>query len=806
PRDRLAFMLEDAAPVCMISDSATADLLPAGVPTLLLDAQAVSQAIAARSRANPTDAQRTRPLAPSNPAYVIYTSGSTGRPKGVVIPQQNVVRLLGATEHWYRFGPDDVWTMFHSHAFDFSVWELWGPLLRGGRLVVIPNLLSRSPSEFLALLVREKVTVLNQTPSAFYQLMQADQDLPHLRAGLALRCVIFGGEALELRRLQDWYDRHADNAPVLVNMYGITETTVHVSYIALDRSIAAQEANSLVGRGIPDLQVYVLDDLLQPVPAGVPGELYVAGAGLARGYLNRPGLSAERFVANPLGAPGSRMYRTGDLARWRADGVLDFLGRADQQVKIRGFRIEPGEIEAALARLPLVAQAAVIAREDSPGHKQLVGYVVPEAADSATEALIDTAALRRSLSQSLPDYMVPAAIVVLQALPLTPNGKLDRKALPAPDFTPRSIRAPRTPQEEILAALFAEILHLPQVGIDDNFFDLGGHSLLATKLISRARSTLNVELAIRTLFEAPTVAQLSERINAKDQNDSFETLIPIRTTGDAAPLFCIHPGGGLSWGYGSLIKYLGNNRPVYGLQARGYTDLALMPDSIEAMAADYLEEIQKIQPSGPYNLLGWSFGGYVAVEISRLASAQSGLDNQLVLLDTYPLRANVFKTPDQHSDIERLDFPVERKTAYLHRDRIREGITFNAEKSILSSLSKNHIERMNEVTKHNVSLLKDYRPEKITGDLLLFVATETPRLPAPEVWLPYVTGQVNVYEIACHHGAMTDPEPMSEIGRVLTSKLHHALHNTSSVSDEVKLSSRSGLHGNQHLAEQHDAA
>jgi len=739
----------------------------------------VREAISARSRANPTDAQRTRPLAPSNPAYVIYTSGSTGRPKGVVIPQQNVVRLLGATEHWYRFGPDDVWTMFHSHAFDFSVWELWGPLLRGGRLVVIPNLLSRSPSEFLALLVREKVTVLNQTPSAFYQLMQADQELPHLRAGLALRCVIFGGEALELRRLQDWYDRHADNAPVLVNMYGITETTVHVSYIALDRHIASAEANSLIGRGIPDLQVYVLDDQLQPVPPGVPGELYIAGAGLARGYLNRPALSAERFIANPFGSPGSRMYRTGDLARWRADGVLDFLGRADQQVKIRGFRIEPGEIEAALTRLPRIAQAAVIAREDSPGHKQLVGYVVPESSDPAASSSIDTAAVRRALSESLPDYMVPAAIVVLPALPLTPNGKLDRKALPAPDFTPHSIRAPRTPQEEILATLFAEILHLPHVGIDDNFFDLGGHSLLATKLISRARSALGVELAIRTLFEAPTVAQLSERIDAKAQNDSFETLIPIRATGDAAPLFCIHPGGGLSWGYGSLIKHLGSNRPVYGLQARGYTDLTLMPNSIEAMAADYLEEIRKIQPSGPYNLLGWSFGGYVALEISRLASAQSGLDNQLVLLDTYPLRANVFKPPIQQPDIERLDFPVERKTAYLHRDRIREGITFNAEKSILSSLSTNHIQRMHEVTRHNVSLLKDYKPEKITGNLMLFVATETPRLPSPEVWLPYVTGQVNVYEVACHHGAMTDPEPMSEIGKVLTSKLERALQNAS---------------------------
>ncbi|MBB4226170.1 non-ribosomal peptide synthetase, partial [Variovorax guangxiensis] len=461
------------------------------------------------------DAQRTQPLTPANPAYVIYTSGSTGRPKGVVIPQQNVVRLLGATEHWYHFGPDDVWTMFHSHAFDFSVWELWGPLLRGGRLVVIPNLLSRSPSEFLALLVREKVTVLNQTPSAFYQLMQADQEQPNLRAGLALRCVIFGGEALELRRLQDWYDRHADNAPVLVNMYGITETTVHVSYIALDRHIASAEANSLIGRGIPDLQVYVLDAALQPVPAGVPGELYVAGAGLARGYLHRPGLSAERFVANPHGPAGSRMYRTGDLARWRSDGVLDFLGRADQQVKIRGFRIEPGEIEAALTRLPLIAQAAVIAREDTPGHKQLVGYVVPETPDAA----LDTAALRRALSESLPEHMVPAAIVVLEALPLTPNGKLDRKALPAPDFTPHSIRAPRTPQEEILAALFAEILHLPQVGIDDNFFDLGGDSISSIQLVSRARKA-GLLITPRSIFQHQNVAALATVAVALDLQDN----------------------------------------------------------------------------------------------------------------------------------------------------------------------------------------------------------------------------------------------------------------------------------------------
>ncbi|MFK2889512.1 amino acid adenylation domain-containing protein, partial [Dyella flagellata] len=281
-----------------------------------------------------------RPLRSEHPAYVIYTSGSTGKPKGVLIPHQNVIRLMAHTQHWFAFGAQDVWTLFHSYAFDFSVWELWGPLLYGGRLVVVPYLTSRSPAEFLQLLVTQQVTVLNQTPSAFYALMQAERDQPQLGQALALRYVVFGGEALELGRLRDWYARHTPQRPQLVNMYGITETTVHVTYLALDQALVQARANSLIGRAIPDLQVYVLDASLQPLPAGVAGELYVAGAGLARGYLRRPGLSAERFVANPFGAPGSRMYRTGDVARWLSDGSLDFVGRADSQVKIRGFRIE----------------------------------------------------------------------------------------------------------------------------------------------------------------------------------------------------------------------------------------------------------------------------------------------------------------------------------------------------------------------------------------------------------------------------------------------------------------------------------
>ncbi|MBV9551366.1 MAG: AMP-binding protein, partial [Alphaproteobacteria bacterium] len=320
--------------------------------------------------------------------------------------------------------------------------------------------------------------------------------------------VIFGGEALDFGKLEPWYRRHADHAPRLVNMYGITETTVHVSYFALDRAMVATNAGSLIGGGIPDLQAYVLDGGLGLVPSGVVGELYIAGAGLARGYLRRGGLTAERFVADPFGAAGTRMYRTGDLARWRSDGVLEFLGRADAQVKLRGFRIEPGEIEVALTRHPAVAQAAVMAREDQPGNKRLVAYLV-----SAAGTTVDTAALRAHLAASLPDYMVPSGFVVLERLPLTPNGKLDRRALPVPEFSAAAAgRGPRTPQEEILCALFAEVLGVERVGIDDNFFELGGHSLLATRLISRIRAALDVEVAIRALFEAPTVAGLVTQV------------------------------------------------------------------------------------------------------------------------------------------------------------------------------------------------------------------------------------------------------------------------------------------------------
>ncbi|MFC4909841.1 amino acid adenylation domain-containing protein [Actinomadura gamaensis] len=510
PADRIAYMIEDAAPVLTVS-------------SVEVDGDYSSE--------NLDDVH----ISPDNPAYVIYTSGSTGRPKGVVVPHQNVVRLLRSTQRWFSFGPDDVWTLFHSYAFDFSVWELWGPLLYGGRLVVVPYLTSRSPAEFLKLLAAEKVTVLNQTPSAFYQLMAADRENPG--TDLALRYVVFGGEALELGRLDDWYSRHAEDAPTLVNMYGITETTVHVSYIALDQVHAATAPGSVIGVGIPDLRVYVLDERLQPVPPGVAGELYVAGAGLARGYLNRPSLTAERFVADPFGKSGERMYRTGDLGRWRKDGTLEYLGRSDQQVQLRGFRIELGEIESALVRHETVADAAVIVRDE-----KLIAYAVP----ATPGTVLDAADLRRFVNAALPDYMVPATVVTLDALPLTSNGKLDRKALPAPDFQAKiHSRAPRTQEEETLVALFAEVLGLERVGIDDGFFDLGGDSIIAIQLVSRARQQ-GLVISPRDVFQHQTVEELAAVAQPVGEAEQAEAEAPGAALGAIPPTPIMRWFGGLT--------------------------------------------------------------------------------------------------------------------------------------------------------------------------------------------------------------------------------------------------------------------
>jgi amino acid adenylation domain-containing protein/FkbH-like protein len=502
PTDRLAFMVEDAKPPVVLTQYELKESLPD------IDGQVIALDADWAEIEREEESDLACAAQPENLAYVIYTSGSTGRPKGCQITHGNVVRLFDATAEWYGFNERDVWTMFHSYAFDFSVWELWGALIYGGRVVVVPYLVSRSPEEFYQLLETEQVTVLNQTPSSFRQLMHAEELMG--RGKLSLRYVIFGGEALEMQSLRPWFERHGDQTPQLVNMYGITETTVHVTYRPL--SMADTASGSVIGCPIPDLQVYLLDPTLEPSPIGVPGEMYIGGAGVARGYLNRPELNAERFVPDRFHSNSDqRLYRSGDLARRLPNGDIEYLGRIDQQVKIRGFRIELGEIESVLGKHPGVRESVVLIRDDEGGEKRLLAYVVPH-----TGQTLSSNELHTFLKDRLPEYMVPAAFVKLERMPLTSNGKIDRRALPEAEIALAEAEgtyvAPRTPLEDEVIAAWKEVLGLERIGVHDNFFQIGGHSLLATRVIILLRSKLGLNFSLRLLFENPTVEGMASAL------------------------------------------------------------------------------------------------------------------------------------------------------------------------------------------------------------------------------------------------------------------------------------------------------
>ncbi|MYU07858.1 amino acid adenylation domain-containing protein [Streptomyces sp. SID8366] len=514
PPERLRHIIGDAGLRHVVGTTATRPLWEAAAPHAV-DLTADADRLAELPGTAPDSG-----VTPDHLAYVIYTSGSTGRPKGTLVPHRNITRLFSATAHWFGFGPDDVWTLFHSIAFDFSVWELWGALLHGGRLVVVPYETSRSPEEFHRLLCDQAVTVLNQTPSAFHQLDRVDAQRSD---ELALRYVVFGGEALDVGALSGWFDRHGDATPRLVNMYGITETTVHVTYRPLTARDAAQGRGSVIGVPIPDLRLHLLDRHGNPVPRGAAGELYVAGAGLARGYLNRPELTEERF---PTAPSGERLYRTGDLARLRSDGELEYLGRIDDQVKLRGFRIELGEIEAALTAHPGIGAAVARVVPDATGTPVLAGYVVPATdnpaengtgADDVTARDLTVDGLRAHLAARLPGYMIPGALVTLPALPLTANGKVDRRALPVPGTATGALapgsayEPPSGPVETALAEIWREVLGHERVGALDNYFALGGDSIRSLQVLARARDR-GLRFGVVDLMRHQTVRGLAEAV------------------------------------------------------------------------------------------------------------------------------------------------------------------------------------------------------------------------------------------------------------------------------------------------------
>lgn len=840
PTERIVATIDDSRPAVVLSvDEAAAQLPELDVPVLLLDEDygaqvSVGEAWSAQDadevvrrlgqlRRHPVtveDEHRTRPLDATDSAYVIYTSGSTGRPKGVVVTNDNVTRLFTTTAPWFGFDEHDVWTLFHSAAFDFSVWELWGALLHGGRLVVVPADVARDPRAFRALLGAEGVTVLNQTPSAFYQLAAADAAADDsgrdAAAPLALRTVVFGGEALEPARLAGWTARHPDG-PELVNMYGITETTVHVTHHRATKDEERQSA-SCVGRPLPDLRVYVLDAALQPVPPGVVGEMYVAGRGVAAGYLGRSDLTATRFVADPFahlfGESGARMYRSGDLARRRADGALDYLGRSDQQVKVRGFRIELGEIEAALVASPDVRDAAVVVREDTPGDQRLVGYVVPAASPSEAAAdgdaepddhaagdpatAADTALgvrLRDDVAGQLPAHMVPSAVVVLDALPLNHNGKLDRTRLPAPTRRTTSAgRRPASGDEERMCAVFADVLGLDDVGPDDDFFALGGHSLLAVALARRVEAAFEKPVSIASLFTAPTPGALVRALGvigsandgdgAKGQTapDPLDVLLALRPQrdGDDAPVFIAHPAGGLAWCYTGLIRHLPPGVPLYGLQAQGVgraTGEQPLPETLEDLVGHYVSRLQEVQPHGPYRLAGWSTGGIIAQALAAHLESHGEQVELLAVLDAYPAEGfRELPEPDHAEAMESLlamggfgpdvlgDEPV--TTQAVIRVLRQEG-------SPLAALDERTLEALSEVYVNTNHLVRRYDTRPCAADVLFFracVDTIDDEL-TPETWAPHVTGSITSHDVQCSHKDMTLPGPIAEIGSVIAERL-----------------------------------
>ncbi|TEL39137.1 non-ribosomal peptide synthetase, partial [Pseudomonas aeruginosa] len=605
PEERLAHILDDSGVRLLLTQGHLLERLPrqAGVEVLAIDGLVLDGY--AESDPLPT-------LSADNLAYVIYTSGSTGKPKGTLLTHRNALRLFSATEAWFGFDERDVWTLFHSYAFDFSVWEIFGALLYGGRLVIVPQWVSRSPEDFYRLLCREGVTVLNQTPSAFKQLMAVACSADMATQQPALRYVIFGGEALDLQSLRPWFQRFGDRQPQLVNMYGITETTVHVTYRPVSEADLEGGLVSPIGGTIPDLSWYILDRDLNPVPRGAVGELYIGRAGLARGYLRRPGLSATRFVPNPFpGGAGERLYRTGDLARFQADGNIEYIGRIDHQVKVRGFRIELGEIEAALAGLAGVRDAVVLAH-DGVGGTQLVGYVV---ADSAEDAERLRESLRESLKRHLPDYMVPAHLMLLERMPLTVNGKLDRQALPQPDasLSQQAYRAPGSELEQRIAAIWAEILGVERVGLDDNFFELGGHSLLLLMLKERIGDTCQATLSISQLMTHASVAEQAACIEGQARES---LLVPLNGRREGSPLFMFHPSFGSVHCYKTLAMALRDRHPVKGVVCRALLDAGREVPEWDDMVAEYAEQLLQEHPEGVFNLAGWSLGGNLAMDVA----------------------------------------------------------------------------------------------------------------------------------------------------------------------------------------------
>jgi amino acid adenylation domain-containing protein len=784
PRERLSYMMQDSAAKFLLTTGELKRLIPsADDKAILLDAD--WKQIAKESSATPEPS-----AVPSNLAYVMYTSGSTGEPKGAMILHSGLANYL-----WWAIGAYEVEAgrsvpVHSSISFDLTVTSLYPALLAGGNVELLQEDVG-AQNLITALKKAENRSLVKITPA---HLELLSQQLSPQEAANVTKTFVIGGEALLAENLVLW--RESAPATRLINEYGPTETVVGCCVYEV-RPEDPRTGPVAIGRPIANTQLYILDGNLQPVPAGVKGDLYIGGAGVARGYLNRPDLTEKKFIPDPFsGKSGARLYKSGDLARYRKDGTLEYLGRVDDQVKVRGYRIELGEIEAALAAHPGVQSCTVLAVEETPGNKQLVAYAIPQGNESpAVEDVKDF------LKQSLPEYMVPAQFVFMDSFPLTQNGKIDRKALPAPTHGTISAAhefiAPRTETEEKVAAMWAELLKVERIGIHDDFFDLGGHSLMAIKALSRIREEFDVDLPLATLLQAPTVAQLAALLHKEDFTPSWSLLVPVRTGGSKPPLFLMHAHGGNVLDYHPLVNHLESDQPVYAFQARGLDGNLIKDATLEEMAAAYVAELRSFQPEGPYFLGGFCLGGLLALEAAEQLTAAGQKVALVVMVQSIHPEAMDFK-PDtpafkrfwyqmkMRASLEwenlshgRKGYVSERLWHLWDVVRVRTSIAYHnmtgKKLSMSPELSKLYFFEALGV-EHKKAMDK-YRPAPYSGDALVFRASkQLAGLIADEHlgWDRTFRGKLDVCEVPGHQQNLLLEPNVSQLAKELSIRLKAA--------------------------------
>jgi len=772
PRERLAFMLQDAQAPVVITTGQLRSSLPDFIGTVVcLDTE--RSAIEREPEDNPEGG-----ATPDHLAYVIYTSGSTGLPKGTLITHRSLLNFSLFVTDLYRLQPGDRVLQFATLNFDMSVEEIFPTWMTGATLVFREHDILQSCLAFSEWVVRQRISVL-VLPTAFWREWVNALDAAGASVPPDVRLVSIGGEKAPAQAYAAWR-RVAGNSVRWLNTYGPTETTVYVTVYdpADDPDGSREDIDPPIGRVIANTQAYILDAEGQPVPVGVPGELLLGGVGLARGYLGRPELTAERFIPHPFsGAPDARLYRTGDVARWRADGNIEFIGRTDDQLKVRGFRVEPGEIETVLNGHPAVQQSVVIGRPGEDG-TVLVAYVVPRGEISAEE-------LRAFVKAQLPDYLVPAAFVLLERLPLNASGKVDRRALPEPEVTAEHAEhvPPRDALEEQLARIWRDVLGVEQVGVTDDFFALGGHSLLAVRLFSAIERVLGKRLPLFSLFQAPTVAHLAGLLREEHWAPRWTSLVPIRMTGTRPPFFFVSYAGGSAIKYGKLAQLLGPDQPFYGFQEVGLDTEDQPHRSIEAMAAHYIREMRAMQPHGPYYLGGHCFGGLVAFEMGLQLREQGEEVALLALVEAYgPNRPNrlTFQFRFQRLRARTSDLSPQEKTQLAARglqhwlsDQLH-GIAYKV-LSRLHLASPRTLRRLDHLAFYR-DIIRAYAGAVYPGDVLLFRSEGHAYFDRDPLlwWRDYVAGGIEVYEIAGLHGTFLEEPHVQVLGEKLAGCLQQA--------------------------------